>query len=391
MEAKELTDPNYILLGSNGNQRRNKEWFWYGDILLRAPRAVAQSAIVVVGSQDDLIQRGLDAAKGWVILLPEGYFGDDAIQGECSPSKVREFCALLRRLGIQESFIVLILLENSWISGISIVNEVPSVSTVYCRNTIWNAGDSRKSLDNESYRVFNNYKNNPNRWAREISLCSFSKDNSFSLEHISESLVYAPGLQADSLPGSEKFWEICSSLDSIVLSGGSIDRYIQHIVSGPEFLPYAGFLENISSNSDVVHISGNQVSVNANRLHIFGFNLIQSKPARGWGSYAHKLLIVNTATNDSVEYKLGSLRREILDKLQFPSNGSTNAYGAYALPKNQGIDLSELEKGIYRISVIDQTGYDTIPLGNNITYVNSDSSTAVKLYEKGDGIFLEIL
>lgn len=159
---------------------------------------------------------------------------------------------------------------------------------------------------------------------------------------------------------------------------------------GPKFSPYGGFLDSLSGNPDVTHVSGSRFNLAQGSLKVTGFSLSQSRPARNWGSYSHKLIFKNVKTAGITEYQLGSLQRGILDSLPFSSNDSTNAFGAFALPKHQEIDLSKLPSGTYYLHIEDSTGYNVINSARTEILINKQDLLRYNLQQDGNFLILTV-
>lgn len=358
MAADKISDPNFINLGIQDARYRNEEWFSLGEVRVRAPRYAAQSALIIVGASHEKISAHLDNASGWVLILPEGYFETVDLSTTPSSQAISDFYSLLKRLGVQESFVTFIVLQGSWHLATALADSIQTAHLIYC------AHDAKKLANDDGSRSFHqaiqHTENNPVRF----TLTSFlvPEEALEQLPPARQQRVLAGAFASfahDGVP-SAHFWHVCASLDSVVLGGGSPLQYLHQQFIGSKFAPYAGFLESISETLHITHISGCRFTIVDNELRVGGYNLTQSRPARSWGSYSHKLVMKTEATGEIVEHKLGSLKREILDSLPFTSNGTTNAYGAFALPKNQGIDLSALAEGTYRLHIEDGTGYKII-------------------------------
>lgn len=390
MVVNGLIDKNLILAGIDGARYRNEEWFTFEGIDIRVPRYVSQSSLVIIGGDSSSIKAELEAAGGWVFVVPKDYFKHEGFSGTPQSKNIRDLVGILRRVGAQEEFTAVVALEGSWGYAQAIVGEIPSATILYARASPLSSESLAWSFTNEIMRAIKYTESNPNLWAKSSFLLPSGESDSRYFSSGVQTIFYRPGrLVPDTESGSYHFWRMVSSASAVMLSGGNFGSYIHHCVEGSRFLPYAGLLTSMSDDLNVIHMSGNQFVVDNDRLYITGFNLQQSKPANNWGSYVHKLFI-ESADGSSEEYKLGSLRREILDTLHFPDNGSSNQYGAYATPGHEGIDLSGFGSGSYYIRIIASDGYDTSCSGQQVVYVNPEFEDIYSLRITSNGIQLTV-
>lgn len=384
MEADNIFDPNYIFLGVKDAVYRNQEWFSYNDMWIRAPRYASQSAIVILGSDFEKISLHFKSTSGWVVILPTGYFGTVDLSNTPDSQRISNFYSFLKRIGVQELFTTIIALQNDWHVGTSLVDCISGSKLIYCAHdaVYLSSEDGLAALNGAIQHV----KNNSVRFPLTTFVLPLQVKN--MPEFLDSGGIIDTVFNDFANDGLESahFWSICSSLDSVIISGGSIYQYLSQQFMGPKFSPYGGFLDSLSDNPDVTHMSGSRFTLAKGSLKVTGFSLSQSRPARSWGSYSHKLIVKNVKTAGITEYQLGSLKRSILDSLPLSSNDSTNAFGAFALPKNQGKDLSKLSSGTYQLHIEDSTGYNII--NPNRTEIIISSNDQIYYDLKQDGKFL---
>lgn len=388
MEADNIFDPNYIFLGIKDAIHRNQEWFSYDEMWVRAPRYASQSAIIILGSEFEKISFHFKSTSGWVIILPSGHFGTVDLSNTPDPQRISDFYSFLKRIGVQELFTTIIALQNDWYVGTSLVDCISGSKLLYCaHDAIYlSSEDGAATLNGAIQHV----KNNSVRFSLTVFVLPLQVKNMPELLDSGGVIdVVFNDFANDSLE-SAHFWNICSSLDSVVISSGSIYQYLLQQFMGPKFSPYGGFLDSLSGNPDVTHMSGSRFNLAQGSLKVTGFSLSQSRPARNWGSYSHKLIVKNVKTAGITEYQLGSLQRGILDSLPFSSNDSTNAFGAFALPKHQEIDLSKLPSGTYNLHIEDSTGYNVINSARTEILINKQDLLHYNLQQDGNFLILTV-
>lgn len=388
MEADNIFDPNYIYLGIKDARYRNQEWFIYNKMWIRAPRYAAQSATIILGSNYEKIGSHFDSASGWVILLPSGYFETVDLSKTPKPQNISDFYSFLIRLGVQESFTTFVALQDNWHVGAALVDRICGSRLLYCAYDVdYICHGGGRTLLNGALR---HVKNNPVRFSLTTFVLPVQVNDLPDIMLPQGAVATVFNDFAHDRPGSAHFWRICSFLDSVVISGGSVYQYLSQQFMGPRFTPYGGFLNNLSGNPDITHISGCRFFLQNGSLKVTGFSLDQSRPARSWGSYAHKLVVENIKTAERNEYQLGSLKRDILDSLPFSSNGSTNMFGAFALPKNQATDISQLVEGKYRLYIEDSEGYNVINSAHTEILINKQDLLHYNLQQDGNFLILTV-
>ncbi len=350
MDRELRADPKFIVCGLDGQRFRDQEWFDALGVTIRTPRGIGSAAAVVVGGEPEIDCTQFDQSLGWVVVVPP----EGAFQAPLD--------RVLRRLGVVERQTLVVVLPERWRRGLELLEEMPGASFVW----VIAPGDLRlqegypgvPDVENYYYRVHKQLL--ASRSAHTQSTLLIPGGLKLSPEAYGIAVVsYGEAIQFALQGGRRKLYLALAAAIASLVGGGRVDSAIGAVLGSGQNPPYERWLVELTGSGAVARASGFRLVLTGEGLTVYGFDARQSTLGLGWGSRRHDLVLMR---RDGLvrRFRLGSLRREVIDTLSVSTEPFTNSYSAFATAGRKPVALSEIPSGEYQIHVIDEFDEDVL-------------------------------
>lgn len=319
---------------------------------LYAPVQDPQSGVLLVGLPDNVASDSLPLTPlGWGIVAPD------------KPSKF-SYESFLRRLGISPSRTLIVAFPQAWAQAAQFAEKWASARLVLCGlpgldyeeifSRVWTSTYAPSAGVNTVLNIVN---------LQDRTTFLLPQSQSTHCINTAQCATYPDEIVFPRVPyGLTNLLTAIMQLPAVLAGNGDIRRFCERYWSGKSALLPSGFFPHLYGEYSFGRQVRIQLQVGSEGIHLFGYDLLPSKPAQGWASRSHKLTLRSLTGGSDHTITIGNLHREILDVLPLVATaGSTQSYGVFAVRNNDPIPIDLLEDGIYEVEVLDERGDNITP------------------------------
>lgn len=338
---------------------------------LHAPMYDPQAALVVMGLPRGVSPDSIPSASlGWTIVVPK------------EPSKFT--CeSVVRRLGVIQTRTIIVALPEAWAQAVEFARARSASQLVLC-------GVPGMNYEEAFSRVWTGRGKPAEAVNIVLNLQQLNDRTTFLLPESVRSSCSKGGRYAtypDAVlwprksSGFTNVLTACAQLPTVFASNGDISLFLERYWSGVEAQLPAGFLPHLYGEHGFGRQILIQLQVGDRGIHFFGYDLMPSKPAKGWASRAHTLSLRHLSGGKDILVEIGNLRREILDVLPMVASAApTQSYGVFGIRNNNPIPIELFDDATYEVELLDEEKRNVVPLAAT-RLLNSRSAIADRIVE----------
>lgn len=374
---------NFIDAGIDSVNPIKNDWFssdgW--DVKLASDDLKSATIFLADGNFLEAAHRSANLASGWVLLSSH--------EMERTVS-VSNLIKLVKRIGVLPSRTVVVSNEKYWNCALDLVEQWGGARAVLfsdAKKASYDSIYSTDAVENPVSRIINSTK------VQDSIVLMIPQSSIVDTGDVVESIEIVKYWENDvfskSINGYQKYIHNFMKLNDVINASGDIWKYLSRMVASKINNGTPSFLPKILGKSEFGRRALVQMDFSKDGgILVFGFDLDVHKKSENWGSRKHSVLFEDLGTGENIEFDLGVLRREALDVLNiYPFMSTTQSFAAFGLPSNAPLSLEFFSSGRYRVSILDEVGFDITSIAD--FRILTESFGNIKILVEGQRIIVE--